>query len=231
MAITSIRLSNRHEIKYVASSGSLAFDGKGWLWEWPLVWLGLIRPELFTVVLKSLTLEPRKGNLVWYKPWTCVRLLKGGAVNKVGLTNPGIEKWCRKIAPTIDFSKGNIVVSFFGSGDELVTMSKIVDCYSLAAIEVNDSCPNSGHGLSQAETVIENVKRVKNVSRHPIIVKVSVSQDYLAIARGLEGVAEAVSINSVPWEKFFLTRKQNCGDLRKRLVAAAAVSLVNRLKI
>ncbi len=91
-----IALSNDHVFTYMVASGALAFDGKGWPWERPLVWSGLIKPELFTVVIKSLTRNPRPGNLRWWKPWTCVRLIPGGAVNKVGLTNPGIEWWCRE---------------------------------------------------------------------------------------------------------------------------------------
>lgn len=212
-----IKLSSGHVIRYVVASGSLAFDGKGWPWERPLVALGFIQPELFTVVLKSLTLKPREGNLVWYKPWTCIRLIKGGAVNKVGLTNPGIDYWCEKIAPKIEFSGGNVVVSLFGSGQELVEMAMKLNKLHLAAIEVNDSCPNSGHGLSQAETVIHNVKRVKEISRHPIIVKVSVSQDYIAIAKGLEGIAEAISLNSVPWEKVFPNKRTPVWRLEKKL--------------
>ncbi|HEY4504003.1 MAG TPA: hypothetical protein VJJ28_02755 [Candidatus Paceibacterota bacterium] len=86
-----ITLANGHKFKYMVASGALAFDGKGWPWERPLVWLGLIKPELFTVVIKSLTRTSRVGNLRWWKPWTCVRLIPGGSVNKVGLTNPGIE--------------------------------------------------------------------------------------------------------------------------------------------
>lgn len=217
MKIVPIKFSNGCEIRYVVASGALAFDGKGWPWERPLVALGFICPELFMVVLKSLTLKPREGNLVWYKPWTCIRLVQGGAVNKVGLTNPGIDYWCEKIAPKIDFSNRNIVVSLFGSGDELVEMAEKLNEFFLAAIEVNDSCPNSGHGLSQAETVVNNVKRVKEVSRHPIIVKVSIAQDYLAIADGLEGIAEAVSINSVPWEKVFPDKRTPVWRLEKKL--------------
>ena len=56
-----IILSNGHCVEYVVASGSLAFDGKGWPWERPLVWLGLIKPELFTTFIKSLTLAPRAG--------------------------------------------------------------------------------------------------------------------------------------------------------------------------
>ena len=100
-----ITLANGHKFKYMVASGALAFDGKGWPWERPLVWLGLIKPELFTVVIKSLTRNPRPGNLRWWKPWTCVRLIPGGSVNKVGLTNPGIEWWCKKVGPKLDFQK------------------------------------------------------------------------------------------------------------------------------
>src|SRR6185369_4551400 len=105
-----IMLSNGHKFEYMAASGALAYNGKGWLWERPLVGLGLIEPRLFTIVIKTLTRKPRKGNLRWWKPWTCVRLIPGGSVNKVGLTNPGIDWWCWEVAPTIDFKK----LSIFG---------------------------------------------------------------------------------------------------------------------
>lgn len=200
-----IRLSNGHKLEYVVASGALAFDGKGWWWERPLLWLGLIKPELFTVVIKSLTLKPRVGNLRWWKPWTCVRLIKGGAVNKVGLTNPGFDWWCKKVAPKLDFQKVRIIVSLFGTEAELVEMARKLNEYgfNLAGIELNVSCPNSGDALQTAGAVIGAVKAVKAVCRCPIIIKVSVDQDYLAIARGLKGVAEAISLNSVPWKTAF----------------------------
>jgi len=192
----------------MVASGALAFDGRGWLWERPLVWLGLIKPELFTVVIKTLTLTPRKGNLRWWKPWTCVRLIPRGAVNKVGLTNPGIDWWCNKVAPTINFQKYPIVGSISGEKDELKEMAKKLNHFELVGLEVNVSCPNTGHALEMAELVINSVKTVKFISRHPIIVKVSVNQDYLAIAHGLTRIAEAISINSVPWETVFANSKR-----------------------
>jgi dihydroorotate dehydrogenase (NAD+) catalytic subunit len=206
-----IKLSNGHELNYVVASGSLGFDGQGWPWEWPLVWLGLMKPELFTVVIKSLTRHPRKGNLRWWKPWTwlpwspwsCVRFLPGGAVNKVGLTNPGIEYWCREIGPFIDYQKYAIVGSIFGTRAELVEMAQMLNEFEFVALEVNVSCPNTGHALEEAEEVVGSVKAVKLASRHPIIVKVSVDQDYCFIARGLKGVAEAADLNSVAWSTVF----------------------------
>ncbi len=203
-----ITLSNSHILKYVIASGALAFDGKGWPWERPLVWLGLIKPELFTIVIKSLTRNPRRGNLRWWKPWNCVRLIPGGAVNKIGLTNPGIEWWCRKVGPKLDFQKFSIAGSIFGDQKELVEMAEMLNRFDLVALEVNVSCPNSGHAIEQAQMVIDSVKAVKRVSRHPIIVKVSADQDYLTIVRGLVGIAESVSLNSVPWKTVFTNGEQ-----------------------
>jgi dihydroorotate dehydrogenase len=196
-----IRLSNGHEFEYVVASGALAFDGEGWFWERPLVWLGIIKPELFTVVIKTLTYNPRPGNLRWWKPWTCVRLMPdGGAINKVGLTNPGIQWWCDKVGHKIDYKKFHIVGSIYGDEQELVEMAKMLNIFDLVALEINPSCPNTGHDMQTAETVVKMVKAVKKVSRHPIMVKVSVDQDYLHIASNLFTTAEAISINSVPWK-------------------------------
>lgn len=203
-----IKLSNGHAFKYMVASGALAFDGKGWPWERPLVWLGLIKPELFTVVIKSLTRHPRPGYLRWWKPWTCVRLIKGGSVNKIGLTNPGIEWWCKKIGPKINSKKVPVVGSIFGTKEELVEMAWMLNRFDLVGLEVNVSCPNAGHAMEQTKIVIDSVGAVKRTSRHPIIVKVSVDQDYLAIARGLVGVAEAISLNSVPWKTVFPNGEQ-----------------------
>jgi len=60
---------------------------------------------LFTTVIKTLTLHPRRGNLRWYNPLGCIRLIPGGTVNAVGLTNPGIDWWCHEIGPFIDSSE------------------------------------------------------------------------------------------------------------------------------
>jgi len=198
-----IRFSNGHMFDHMVASGALAFDCKGWLWEKPLRWAGLIRPQHFTVVIKTLTRHPRVGNLKWSHPWSCVRLIPGGSVNKIGLTNPGIEWWCREIAPTIDFRKQAIVGSIFGNEQELVEMTHMLNGFSLVGLEVKPSCPNTGHALQTAEAVVQMVKAVQKVSRHPVIVKASVDQDYLTIARELEDIAQAMSLNSVPWATAF----------------------------
>lgn len=207
-----ITLSNGHAFEYVVASGALAFDGKGWFWERPLVWLGLVKPELFTVVIRTLTRQPRlypTSNLSWIRPWTwmpwspwsCVRFLPGGgAVNKVGLYNPGIEWWCEKVAPKLDFGKVPLVGSIFGEEEELVQMAFMLNRFDLVGLEINVSCPNNrDHPTSTAFAVVKSVKAVKAISRHPIIVKTSIDQNFLAIARHLDQEAEAISLNSVLW--------------------------------
>lgn len=215
-----IRFSNGHSFKYMVASGALGFDSKGWPWEKPLITIGLMKPELFTIVLKTLTLHPRKGNLRWWKPWECVRLIPGGAVNKVGLTNPGIVYWLSEIMPTIDFENRAIVVSIYGTEEELVTMAALLNRDHLpkpAAIEINVSCPNTGHRMDEAKTIIRSVRAVRRVSDYPIIVKVSVDQDYLTVSRELEEEAEAISLNSVPWRIAFPSSQSPLSNLERKV--------------
>lgn len=208
-----ITLSNGHRFKYMVASGALAFDGKGWPWERWMVRLGLIKPELFTVVIKTLTYYPRQ----WWKPWNCIRLIPGGSVNKVGLINPGIKWWCREVAPTIDFKKVPLVGSIYGDErKELVEMAEVLNSFDFVGLEINSSCPNTGRPMQEAEDVVNDVKAAKHVSRHPIIIKVSVAQDCLAIAHGLKGIAEAVSFNSVPWKIAFPGKRSPLWRLEKK---------------
>jgi dihydroorotate dehydrogenase len=212
-----ITLSNGHNFEYMVASGALAFDGKGWFWERPLVWLGLIKLKLFTIVIKTLTRHPRAGNLRWWKPWTCIRLIPGGSVNKVGLTNPGIEWWCKKIGPKINHNKLALIGSIYGTRQELVEMAEMLNDFDLVGLEVNTSCPNTGHPIADAQSVIDDVISVKKVSRHPVIVKLSVTQDYLKIAKELQNIVEAVALNSVPWERAFFMEKSPLSKLEKRV--------------
>ncbi|MFA6279048.1 MAG: hypothetical protein WCS97_02890 [Candidatus Paceibacterota bacterium] len=221
-----IKLSNDYVLRHVIASGALAFDGKGWPWEKWLVWMGRIKPELFAVVLKTLTLYPEVGNFCWWKPWTwlpfspwsCVKLLpNGGAVNKVGLTNDGFIWWRDEVAPKIDFDKYKIIVSIKGTLIELVAMAGDLNRFNLVAIEINPSCPNTGKRMPTTEEVIESGKAVKKTSRHPIIIKASCVQDYCAIAEGLNGYVEAISLNTVPIEIVYPGQRSPLWRLEKKV--------------
>ena len=73
---TVIALSNGERIEFLTGSGALGFDGRGWWWEYPLRWAGLLNPHEFTMGVKTLTLRPRVGNLRWSAPWQPNRLVR-----------------------------------------------------------------------------------------------------------------------------------------------------------
>lgn len=210
-----IQLSNQHSFEYMAASGALAYDGRGWPWEWPLRWMGLVDPTLFTIVTKTLTYAPRKGNLDWSHPWTCVKVLKSGVVNAVGLTNPGFDWWMGNIADKIHETNYSIVCSMTEDDPQKLTeMVRRLDRVPVKGIELNASCPNTDQELHHnVDAVVESAKLMKAQSRHPIILKLSVNQDYLSIAKQTEGVVEALSINSVPWRIAFPEEKSPLADL------------------
>ena len=210
-----ITLSNGHSFEYMAASGALEFDGNGWPWEQPLRWCGLLDPHLFTSVIKTLTRHPRRGNLKLYKPWTCVRLIKNGALNAVGLTNPGIEWWCKEIGPTIDSKKIPLIGSILSDDvSELGEMAEMLNPSDLVGLEINASCPNTKSDLlTHTQKVIDQVLRVKEKSRFPLILKLSVVHDVETITKELEGCVEAFSINSVPWSTLYPNSKSPLAKL------------------
>jgi dihydroorotate dehydrogenase len=151
-------------------------------------------------------------------PWTCVKLIPGGAVNKVGLTNKGIDWWLNEVVPNIDFKRYKIIVSLYGKTDhEITALIRKTSHLDICGYEVNVSCPNSGHAQGEAGQVIEIVREAHCKTILPLIVKVSVAQDYLAIADGLRGVAQAISLNTVPWEKAFPGKRSPLWRLQNKL--------------
>lgn len=204
-----IQLSNGHVFEYMAASGALAFDGKGWPWEQPLRWSGLLDPSLFTVVTKTLTYEPRRGNLRWWNPFRCVRMIREGVVNAVGLTNPGIKWWCRSVGPTLSRRRIPVIVSFLSENiGEIVEMTRMVKPFNIVGIELNASCPNSGGDLTtNTWKVIDSCLAIKAATDLPLILKLSVAHDHRTILRQVHGCVEAVSINSVPWSHTFPDQK------------------------
>ncbi len=189
----------------MAASGSLWFDGNGWFWEKPLKWFGLLDPKLFTIVTKTLTRLPKEGNLRMYKPLGAVRFLNGGVVNAIGLTNPGLDWWCKKVGPKLKHSPLSIIVSIHSNSPrEAGEMAWRLNPYKLQGIELNLSCPNVVHNLeTETEHILETIRQVKRVSKFPLIIKLSANQNYKQITKKTEYLVEAISINSVPWKHIY----------------------------
>lgn len=209
-----IRFSNGHAFEYMTASGALSFDGKGWLWEQPWRLIGLLDPTLFTSVTKTLTLRPTEGNLRWYNPLRCLRLVQGGVVNAVGLSNPGIGWWCKRIGPSVDSTKIPLVSSIFGEPEELAEMARILNGFDLVGLEINTSCPNTETCILQdTARIIASCEAVKSSSSFPIILKISVAHDVSTIVREVGSLVEAISINSVPWAIAFPNRQSPLENL------------------
>lgn len=196
-----IELSNGHQMDFVVASGALGFDGRGWWFEQPWRWLGLLRPQELTIITKTLTRFRREGNLKMWHPWTCVRPVKGGWVNAVGLTNPGIKAWVDKFYPSIVSNGYNAIVSIAPETEEEVEdMIEEVNSLQVVGVELNVSCPNTDHDDS-VEHIVQMTNLAVNRSRHPVILKLSYDQPWLECVKRLDGVVAAFDlINSVAWK-------------------------------
>lgn len=224
-----ICLSNGHCFEYVIPSGIMGFDGKGGPLKRFFQQIHMLKPELFTIVIKTLTEEPRKGNKVWYNPLRTVRFIPGGMVNAVGLTNPGVDWWCSQCAPFIRWSKFSLVGSIYSENiDGLCCMAEKLNEFPLKALEINGNCPNVP-AFSRLKTrfIVKACERVREASEHPIILKISAAQDYKEIVRRTFGIVEAISINSVPWNMAFPYRKSPLAKFGNGAVSGGAAQPVN----
>ena len=201
-----IKLSNGHSFEYVTASGTLGFDGRGWPHEKALIRLGLIRPELFTNIAKTITFLPRRGN----NPFCCVRFMRGGVVNAVGMGNKGQAWWYEKNGRKINRQKESLIASvYFESEPQMQAIAETLNRVDLVGVEVNVGCPNID--LSPcwqcSEDIVRNCREFKKLLRHPLLLKLSVEDKIERILPGLEGVVEAISINSVRWKVIFPNKK------------------------
>lgn len=204
-----ITLSNGHKLEYVAASGALAYNGRGWWWEQILRIFGLFETRLFTAFTKTLTFTPERGNLRWYWAFGCIRFITGGVVNAVALTNPGYKWWCRHVGPTLDRRIQPVAVSITGNNlDQIKKMAIAVSRFDIVAIEFDADCPNADFSLDEnTEFSIDACYAIKSVSDKPLILKVSNRQKYLTILKQTMGLLAAVSINGVRWMDIFKYRR------------------------
>ena len=144
---------------------------------------------LGSISIKGTTLSPRAGN-----PLPRVAECPDGLINSVGLQNPGVHKVISEELPKLRkvFQKP-IVANISGfSIDEYVEACNLInDAEQVGIIELNVSCPNvHGGGMSfgtQAASVAEVVKAVKNVTTKPLYVKLTPNvTDIVTIARAAE---------------------------------------------
>ncbi|MCL5261155.1 MAG: dihydroorotate dehydrogenase [Gammaproteobacteria bacterium] len=155
------------------------------------------------VTTKSISLKPRAGHA-----GPIFAEFKGGIVNAVGLSNPGIEVALDEVNEFKETSNVNakIIVSVFGgSVADFSTLALAVNNSKADFLELNLSCPNVHDEFSHpfatsAEHVFEIVHAVKKVAQLPVIAKLSpnvVSIKPIALAAEKAGADALTLINTV----------------------------------
>ncbi len=152
---------------------------------------------LGAVVVKGISLEPRRGNVPPRMAETPC-----GMLNAIGLENVGLEAFVARKLPWLRESGATVVVNVLGDTAEeyCLLAEKLSRAEGVHGLELNISCPNVKAGGiafgSAPETAAELVARARQETDLPLWVKLSpnvgdVAQMALAVE---EAGADAVSL-------------------------------------
>ncbi|MDA8121192.1 MAG: dihydroorotate dehydrogenase [Deltaproteobacteria bacterium] len=153
--------------------------------------------RLGAIVVKGLSLAPTHGN----PPGRIVETASG-MLNAIGLQNIGVERFIEDVAPRLADAGATFAANIYGRTVEEYeeVARRLSGLPSLAAIEVNASCPNVKEGGiafgSSPEGVSRLTGRVRNATDKPVWVKLSPNvSDIGSVAQAAEGAgADAVSL-------------------------------------
>lgn len=129
---------------------------------------------------KGLTLEPKAGNKgirLWETP--------AGLMNSIGLENPGIDAFIKNEWPHLkDISTVTIINVGGKDEDSYLKAIEKLNLVDAQLIELNISCPNvkvggMAYGI-KATTAGDITKKVVEISKHPVMVKLSPNGDAIS---------------------------------------------------
>lgn len=152
--------------------------------------------KLGALVPKTVTLHPREGN-----PPPRILETAAGMLNAIGIENPGADGFIEKKLPALRKIGIPLIISILGhTDDEFIQLTeKFNKAEGVSALELNLSCPNLQQKIlvaQDAKAAFRVVKAVKNISRFPVIAKLSPNvTDISEIAVAAEEAgADAVSL-------------------------------------
>jgi len=153
--------------------------------------------RLGAIVVKGLSLAPTPGN----PPGRIVETASG-MLNAIGLQNIGVERFIADVAPRLSDAGATFAANIYGrtTDDYSAVASRLSELPSLAAIEVNASCPNVKEGGMAFGATAEGVARltgaVRKSTAKPLWVKLSpnVSDIGSVAAAAEDSGADAVSL-------------------------------------
>jgi len=158
--------------------------------------------DLGGMVVKGLSLKPRKGN-----PMPRIAECACGMLNAVGLQNDGVEAFLKHKLPNLPWRETAVIANLYATApEEFAELADILSAeQGVAALEVNISCPNVhaggvlfGQDPAMASRVTQKVKEAARST--PVIVKLSPNvTDIAGIARAVEdaGADALTCINTV----------------------------------
>lgn len=153
--------------------------------------------QLGGIVVKGLSLKPRKGN-----PVPRIAETPCGMLNTIGLQNDGVELFIQRKLPRLPWKETPVIANLYATSiEEFSELTAILAAEEgVAALEVNVSCPNVksggaffGQDPNLAAKVTEAV--CKNAGSKPVMVKLSPNvTDITIIAKAVESAgADAIS--------------------------------------
>jgi len=126
-------------------------------------------------VSKGISLEPMMGH-----PAPRILQTAAGMLNAIGLQNIGVAEFIeKKLPPLKKYPSCKVIVNIFGYtvSEYKQVVERLNDADGVAAYELNVSCPNVHAGGmafgSDAGSLEYLVHEVKNVSKRPLLVKLS----------------------------------------------------------
>jgi dihydroorotate dehydrogenase (NAD+) catalytic subunit len=149
-------------------------------------------------VTKGLSFEPMAGN-----PTPRILETAAGMMNAIGLQNMGVQAFVEQKMPQLTQIPGAVTIANvfgFTIGDCIEVVRVLNDTPGIAMYELNASCPNTAHGGmvfgTDPKLLDELVHRVEQVSRRPLMVKLSPNVTSIArMAKAAEDAgAQAVSL-------------------------------------
>jgi len=125
------------------------------------------------ICTKGLTSKKREGN-----NGTRIYETRSGIINSIGLQNPGIDEFIKEELPKMKKSNTVIIANLGGESiDEYLDGIEKLNKTEIDLIELNISCPNITNGGLvfgiKSNIAGRIVREVKNVSKKPVIVKLS----------------------------------------------------------
>jgi dihydroorotate dehydrogenase len=207
--------------KVWAASGAQGFFGEGYWFHWFWYLLGY-RPQMLGFTAKTGTLPPRKGNMAltsnytprdWFPDCIVVNWWWQAMLNSVGIANPGLiallatGRWQARTEP-FWISVTSLAQT---KPQRLEEYARIADILSNAksgfsapfGLQVNLSCPNTGHHLPEFIKESDEVLKRLSVVGVPLMPKYSVASTPISVAMELNQNADCAGIcvsNTIPYD-------------------------------